>query len=78
MDDGCQFLCEGRTILMKENISSRLLTISGGLMTLSALLMALCGRIAIGGCFLAAAACMFLSAYHFGHAEEKNEEETHE
>ena len=56
------------------HLSSRLLTLSGGLMTVSGLLMALCGRVAIGGTFWAAAACMFLSAYHFRLAENKKEE----
>lgn len=45
-------------------------------MTLSGLLMALCGRIAIGGCLLAAAACMFIAGYNFHLAEKKKEEET--
>ena len=43
-------------------------------MTLSALLMALCDRIAIGGCFLASAVCMFVAGYHFRLAEKKEEE----
>ena len=65
---------------MKNNtnssqMSSRLLMTSGALMTLSALLMMLCSRIAIGGCFLAAAACMFVAGYHFRLAEKKSGED---
>ena len=52
---------------MKNDIhlSSRLLAMSGGLMTMSGIVMALCGRLAIGGIFWAAASCMFFAAYHF-------------
>lgn len=60
---------------MKNDIhfSSRMMTFAGGMMTLSATLMILCGRIDIGGCFLAAASCMFLSAYHLRLSEKKKE-----
>lgn len=49
------------------------MALSGGLMTLSAILMILCDRVSVGGIFLAAASCMFLSAYHFRKAENKKE-----
>ena len=47
----------------------------GGLMTMSGLLMVLCGRVAIGGIFWAAAACMFFAARSFRIAEEKEKSE---
>ena len=42
----------------KTHTASRLLAGAGGLMTMSGLLMVLCGRVAIGGIFWAAAACL--------------------
>lgn len=61
---------------MKEDIhfSSRMLTLSGGLMTASGILIAICGRLAIGGIFWAAASCLFFAAYHFRLTENKTEE----
>ena len=52
---------------MKKDIhfSSRMLTLAGGLMTISGVLMAVCTKLSIGGVFWAAAACMFFAAYHF-------------
>ena len=44
-------------------------------MTMSGLLMVLCGRVAIGGIFWAAAACMFFAARSFRIAEEKEKSE---
>ena len=60
---------------MKEDIhfSSRMLTLSGGLMTASGILMAVCGRLAIGGIFWAAASCLFFAAYHLRLTENKTE-----
>lgn len=60
---------------MKKDVhfTSRMLTLSGGLMTCSGILMALLGRLAIGGIFWAAASCLFFSALHFRLAENKKE-----
>ena len=51
--------------------SSRLFAIAGGLLTVSGLLMAVCGRLAYGGIFWAAASCMFFAAYNFRLAENR-------
>ena len=61
---------------MKKDIhfSSRMLTLAGGLMTLSGILMAICTKLSIGGVLWAAAACMFFSAYHFRIRENKEKE----
>ena len=59
----------------KTHTASRLLAGAGGLMTMSGLLMVLCGRVAIGGIFWAAAACMFFAARSFRIAEEKEKSE---
>lgn len=58
---------------MKKDIhfTSRVLALAGGLMTGSGILMALTGRLAIGGIFWAAASCLFFAAYHFRLAENK-------
>ena len=60
---------------MKKDIhfSSRMLTLAGGLMTISGILMAVCTKLSIGGVFWAAAACMFFAAYHFRIRENKEE-----
>lgn len=55
--------------------SSTLLAYAGGLMTLSGILMAVIGRFALGGAFWAAALCMFLGAWNFRLAENKNDSE---
>ena len=62
---------------MKKDIhfSSRMLTLAGGLLAVSGILMAICAKLAIGGIFWAAAACMFFSACHFRIAEDKKEKE---
>ncbi|MGN1014157.1 MAG: hypothetical protein ACI4PM_02235 [Butyricicoccus sp.] len=62
---------------MNEDIhfTSRMLTLSGGLMTISGILMALCTSLALGGIFWAAASCLFFAAYHFRIAENKKENE---
>lgn len=57
-----------------QHISSRLLAIAGGLLLVSGLLMAVCGKLAYGGTFWAAAFCMLFAAYHFRLAENKNTE----
>ena len=62
---------------MKKDIhfTSRMMTLSGGLMTVSGILMAFCGRPAIGGIFWAAASCLFFAARQFRIAENKKEHE---
>ena len=60
------------------HFSSRMLAMAGGLMIVSAVLMAISTRLSIGGIFLAAAACLFFAAYHFRQAEDKKEEKTEE
>lgn len=57
-----------------QHTSSRMLAIAGGLLTVSGLLMAVCGKLAYGGIFWAAASCMFFAAYNFRMAENKNME----
>lgn len=51
---------------MKKDVrfSSKMLALAGGLMTVSGILMAVCGRLAIGGMLWAAASCLFFAAYH--------------
>lgn len=51
---------------MKKDVrfSSKMLALAGGLMTVSGILMAVCGGLAIGGMLWAAASCLFLAAYH--------------
>ena len=60
---------------MKKDIhfTSRMMTLSGGLMTVSGILMAFCSKLAIGGIFWAAASCLFFAAYNFRLAENKKE-----
>ena len=65
-----------------KHMTSRMLTYAGGLMAISGILMALCGRLAIGGIMWAAASCMFFGAYHFrlrenkkNHMEETDDEQ---
>ena len=60
---------------MKKDIhfTSRMMTLAGGLMTVSGILMALCSKLAIGGIFWAAASCLFFAAYNFRLAENKKE-----
>ncbi|MDD7651314.1 MAG: hypothetical protein SOY32_01150 [Candidatus Faecousia sp.] len=64
-----------------KHTASTLLAWAGGLMTLSAVLTALCNNLAYGGILLAAASCMFFGAYHFRLSETKQgetEESNHE
>ena len=62
---------------MKKDVhfTSRMLTLAGGLMTVSGVLMAVCGNLPIGGIFWAAAACLFFAACNFRLAERKKENE---
>ena len=58
-----------------QHFSSRMLTLAGGLMTLSGILTALLGRLAVGGIFWAAASCLFFAAYHFRLSENAKTQE---
>ena len=61
--------------MKKDNhFASRMLTLAGGLMTISGILMAICTKLAVGGILWAAAACMFFSTYHFRIRENKEKE----
>ena len=62
---------------MKKDLHfpSRMLACAGGLMAVSGVLMAVCGRPAYGGVLWAAASCMFLSARQFHLAENQKETE---
>lgn len=68
---------------MDNYFTSRMLCLSGGLMSLCGLMMALLGKLPLGGIYWAAASCLFFAAWHFRlagdrkeHKEEKNEQET--
>ncbi len=62
--------------MKKDNhFTSRMMILAGGLTTLSGILMAFCGRLAIGGIFWAAASCQFFAARQFRIAENKKEHE---
>lgn len=58
-----------------KHFTSRLLTWAGALLTVSAVLMALCVKVAYGGILLAAASCMFFAARSFRIGEDKRERE---
>ena len=62
---------------MKKDIHfpSRMMTLAGGLMTVSGILMAVLGRLAVGGIFWAAASCLFFAACHLRLAENRKEKE---
>ena len=57
---------------------SRLLFCAAALMTLSALLTALCVSLIAGGVLLAAALCMGTAAWHFYQNETNDQEQTEE
>lgn len=58
---------------MKKDIHflSRMQALAGGVMAVCGILIALLGKLAIGGIFWAAASCLFFAAYHFRLAENK-------
>ena len=60
-------------MIKDKHIPSRMLALAGGLMTVSGILTALCGSLAIGGIFWAAVSCLFFAAYNFRLAENKKE-----
>lgn len=68
---------------MDNYFTSRMLCLSGGLMSICGLMMALLGKLPLGGIYWAAALGLFSAAWHFRlagdrkeHKEEKNEQET--
>lgn len=65
---------------MKDNIhfSSNILTLSAAQMTVSGILVALCGWLIVGGLFWAAALCLLISAYHFRGVENKEKEQNND
>ena len=54
---------------------SRMLILDAELMTVCGILIAILGRLAIGGIYWAAASCLFFAAFHFRLAENKKENE---
>ena len=58
-----------------KHFTSRMLICAGALMAVSSLLMAICTKIAYGGIFFAAAACMFFAARNFRIKEDKEDSE---
>lgn len=62
---------------MKKDMhfSSRMLTLAGGLMTISGILMAVCTKLSIGGVLWAAAACMFFAAIRENKEKEASDDE---
>ena len=54
---------------------SRMLILAAGLMTVCGILIAILGRLAMGGIYRAAASCLFFAAFHFRLAENKKENE---
>ena len=52
---------------------SRMLILAAGLTTVCGILIAILGRLAIGGIYWAAASCLFFAAYNFRLAENKKE-----
>lgn len=60
-------------MIKDKHIPSRMLALAGGLMTVSGILTALCGSLAIGEIFWAATSCLFFGAYNFRLAENKKE-----
>ena len=58
-----------------KHFTSRMLICAGALMAVSGLLMAICTKIAYGGIFFAAAACMFFAARSFRIKENNDDSE---
>ena len=59
--------------MQNKHFSSRMLTCAGALMGISGILMAVCAKLAYGGIFFAAAACMFFAARNFRIAEDRDD-----
>ena len=51
-----------------------MLTCAGALMGISGILMAVCAKLAYGGIFFAAAACMFFAARSYRIAEDREDD----
>ena len=54
-----------------KHFTSRMLTCTGALMTVAAILISVCAKLAYGGILLAAASYMFFAAHDFRIAEDK-------
>ena len=61
--------------MKNKHFTSYMFTLAGALMVVSSILIAISVNIACGGILLAAASCMFFTAYNFRIAENKKEEE---
>lgn len=59
-----------------KHFTSRMLTCTGTLMTISGILMAVCAKLAYGGILFASAVCMFFAAYNFRIAEDREDQDT--
>lgn len=67
--------------MMDNYFTSRMLCLSGGLMSLCGLMMALLGKLSLGGIYWAAALGLFSAAFHFrlaGNRKEDKEDAKHE
>ena len=60
--------------MMDNYFTSRMLCLSGGLMSLCGLMMALLGRLPLGGIYWAAALGLFSAALHFRLAGNRKED----
>ena len=56
-----------------KHFTSRMLTCSGALMSISGILIAICAKLAYGGVLFATAACMFFAARNFRIAEDRDD-----
>lgn len=59
--------------MQDKHFPSRMLICAGALMSISGILMAVCAKLAYGGIFFAAAACMFFAARSFRIAEDRED-----
>ena len=60
--------------MMDNYFTSRMLCLSGGLMSLCGLMVALLGRLPLGGIYWAAALGLFSAAFHFRLAGNRKED----
>ena len=60
--------------MQDKHFASRMLICAGALMSISGILMAVCAKLAYGGIFFAAAACMFFAARSFRIAEDREDD----
>ena len=61
--------------MQDKHFPSHMLTCAGALMGISGILMAVCAKLAYGGIFFAAAACMFFAARSFRIAEDREDKD---